>query len=159
MAANTADKVPQSLNHGLTSAELHDLKAACIAAKSLAYCNPSLGSPLYPPVPIPEIPILSLTIAGPYSQFHVGAALLTSAGRLVPGANVENASYPVGMCAERVALGTAVVSEGCKMGDFKALAVATDVWPAASPCGMCRQALREFCEVSDLGRDGVGWDG
>ncbi len=65
------------------------------------------------------------------------------------------------MCAERVALGTAVVSEACKMGDFKALAVATDVQPAASPCGMCRQALREFCDVSDLGREGYwvdGWD-
>jgi cytidine deaminase len=54
----------------------------------------------------------------------------------VPGANVENASYPVGTCAERVAFGTAVTS-GIKK--FRAIAVATDISPPASPCGMCRQ--------------------
>lgn len=50
-----------------------------------------------------------------------------------------------------------MVSERCKMGDFKALAVATDIQPAASPCGMCRQALREFCDVSGAGFQGVRW--
>lgn len=54
----------------------------------------------------------------------------------ISGANVENASYPVGTCAERVALGKAV-TEGVL--EFKALAVATDISPPASPCGMCRQ--------------------
>lgn len=80
------------------------------------------------------------------------------------GANVENAAYPVGTCAERVAIGTAVVqarrrprrhdsltqltaSQGAKKGDFRAIAVATDITPPASPCGMCRQFIREFCEV------------
>jgi len=57
-------------------------------------------------------------------------------GEWVDGANVENASYPVGTCAERVALGTAVVGGRRK---FKALAVSTDISPPASPCGMCRQ--------------------
>jgi cytidine deaminase len=55
----------------------------------------------------------------------------------VDGANVENASYPVGTCAERVAFGKAV-TEG-KLNGFKAVAVATDISPPASPCGMCRQ--------------------
>lgn len=63
------------------------------------------------------------------------------------GANVENAAYPVGTCAERVALGTAVAA-GHRFGDFKALAIATNTEPGsvASPCGMCRQFIREFCE-------------
>jgi cytidine deaminase len=66
---------------------------------------------------------------------------------VIRGANVENAAYPVGTCAERTALGTAVV-EGARRGDIRALAVATDISPPASPCGMCRQYIREFCEVS-----------
>lgn len=68
-------------------------------------------------------------------------------GKTYIGANVENAAYPVGTCAERVALGTAVV-HGVRYGDIKALAVATDTpeGDPASPCGMCRQYLREFCE-------------
>jgi len=63
------------------------------------------------------------------------------------GANVENASYPVGTCAERVAIATAVVA-GVKYGDIKALSVATytRVSEPTSPCGMCRQFIREFCE-------------
>jgi cytidine deaminase len=60
---------------------------------------------------------------------------------------VENAAYPVGTCAERVAMGTAVFA-GHRYGAFKALAVATNTEPGspASPCGMCRQFIREFCE-------------
>lgn len=87
---------------------------------------------------------------GPYSLFRVGASLLlhdsTSSSekrRIITGANVENAAYPVGTCAERVAMGTAVVS-GHKLGDFKAVGVATDIEGFCSPCGMCRQFLREF---------------
>lgn len=68
-------------------------------------------------------------------------------GRTFTGANVENAAYPVGTCAERVALGTAVV-EGVRYGDIKVLAVATYTPSGnpASPCGMCRQFMSEFCE-------------
>lgn len=105
-------------------------------------------------------------LAGPYSQFRVGAALLihpTSTSRftstatpnadgapeIILGANVENAAYPVGTCAERVAVGTAVTSFGYGRGDIKAVGVATDLREEhCSPCGMCRQFLREFLEVS-----------
>ena len=73
----------------------------------------------------------------PYSGFHVGAALLRRDGGVVTGVNVENASYPLGMCAERTALARAV-AEGAKPGDVEALAV------TASPCGGCRQWLLEF---------------
>ena len=73
----------------------------------------------------------------PYSRFHVGAALLLRDGRVVTGVNVENASYPLGMCAERCALARAV-AEGAKPGDVEAVAV------TASPCGGCRQWLLEF---------------
>ncbi|PKS10610.1 hypothetical protein jhhlp_002364 [Lomentospora prolificans] len=113
--------------HSITTQEFTELQSRSTAAKATAYC--------------------------PYSQFRVGATLLidNSEGSpaesgastvYVSGANVENASYPVGTCAERVAFGTAVVS-GFKR--FRAIAVATDVSPPSSPCGMCRQFIREFC--------------
>ncbi len=73
----------------------------------------------------------------PYSGFHVGAALLLRDGAVLTGVNVENASYPLGMCAERCALARAV-AEGARPGDVEALAV------TASPCGGCRQWLLEF---------------
>jgi cytidine deaminase len=73
----------------------------------------------------------------PYSKFHVGAAVLARDGRVITGVNVENASYPLGVCAERAALSRAVV-EGIRPGDVEALAV------TASPCGGCRQWLYEF---------------
>ena len=82
----------------------------------------------------------------PYSQFRVGATILTHDGQYIDGANVENASYPVGTCAERVAFGKAI-TEGHK--GFKAVAVATDITPPASPCGMCRQLL-VLCAGCDL---------
>lgn len=74
----------------------------------------------------------------PYSGFHVGAAIF-SEGEIFFGCNVENASYPVGMCAERVALG-GMVCKGKKKID--ALYLAAN--PLITPCGMCRQALSEF---------------
>ncbi len=77
----------------------------------------------------------------PYSRFPVGAALEADDGRIFVGCNVENASFPVGMCAERVAVGRAVVS-GAR--GFRRLAVASMGERPASPCGMCRQALSEF---------------
>ena len=75
----------------------------------------------------------------PYSGFPVGAALLTAAGRVYGGCNVENAAYPTTLCAERTALVKAV-SEGER--DFRAIAVATR--SGGSPCGSCRQMLFEF---------------
>lgn len=77
----------------------------------------------------------------PYSKFHVGAALLCADGSIIDGCNVENASYPAGTCAERVALGAAVVA-GHR--EFTAVAIATDAPEATPPCGICRQALAEF---------------
>jgi len=73
----------------------------------------------------------------PYSKFLVGAAVLLRDGRVVTGVNVENASYPLGMCAERCALARAV-AEGARPGDVEAIAV------TASPCGGCRQWILEF---------------
>lgn len=78
----------------------------------------------------------------PYSNFHVGAAVLGKSGTIYTGCNIENAAYPVTNCAERTALFKAV-SEGEK--EFLALAVVSDSENYVSPCGMCRQALAEFC--------------
>ncbi|TFK21856.1 cytidine deaminase [Coprinopsis marcescibilis] len=78
----------------------------------------------------------------PYSSFPVGAALLTAEGTIVKGANIENASYGGTICAERTAIVKAV-SEGSR--HFIGLAVVTNVPSSISPCGMCRQVLREFC--------------
>ena len=75
----------------------------------------------------------------PYSNYPVGAALLARSGRVFLGANVENAVYSNTMCAERVAMFKAI-SEGER--EFEALAVVT--WNGGSPCGSCRQVLREF---------------
>ncbi|KAN0098609.1 cytidine deaminase [Hyaloscypha variabilis] len=104
--------------YSLTTSQFHALHSRSSAAKATAYC--------------------------PYSQFRVGATIITEDGQYIDGANVENAAYPVGTCAERVAFGKAV-TEGHKK--FKAVAVATDISPPASPCGMCRQFIREFCEL------------
>jgi len=81
----------------------------------------------------------------PYSGFRVGAALLRSDGSIVPGCNVENASYPVGQCAERTAV-CAAVSRGMAAGELLALAVVTEAGTLAPPCGACRQVLAEFAE-------------
>jgi cytidine deaminase len=75
----------------------------------------------------------------PYSNYAVGAALRTKSGRIFTGCNVENAAYPTGMCAERVAVFKAV-SEGER--EFEVIAVATS--NGGSPCGSCRQVLAEF---------------
>ena len=77
----------------------------------------------------------------PYSRFRVGAALLAADGRVFEGCNVENASFPVSLCAERAALGAAV-SAGAR--EFVAVAIATEADQPTPPCGMCRQALAEF---------------
>ena len=86
----------------------------------------------------------------PYSNFNVGCAVLTRDGRVIEGVNVENAAYPLGVCAERTAFARAV-AEGYRPGDFVAAAI------TASPCGGCRQWLHEFRigEVSYRGDDGA----
>ena len=73
----------------------------------------------------------------PYSKFLVGAAARTRAGQVFLGVNVENAAYPLGVCAEKSAL-VAAVTSGCRPGDFEAIAI------TASPCGGCRQWLHEL---------------
>jgi len=73
----------------------------------------------------------------PYSRFHVGAAARARDGGVFLGVNVENAAYPLGVCAEKSAL-TAAVTAGCRPGDLEAIAI------TASPCGGCRQWLVEF---------------
>lgn len=75
----------------------------------------------------------------PYSEYAVGAALLTSTGKIFSGVNVENASYPLSMCAERSSIFKAV-SEGER--EFDMIVVATH--NGGSPCGACRQVLAEF---------------
>lgn len=82
----------------------------------------------------------------PYSKFKVGAAILCVDGTIFTGCNVENASYPVGTCAERTAIVKAV-SEGKRK--FKALAVVADKEENAfvTPCGFCRQAIVEFGDI------------
>jgi cytidine deaminase len=77
----------------------------------------------------------------PYSQFAVGAALVDAEGRVFTGCNVENVSFGLTMCAERVALGSAVAAGASR---FQAIVIVADTrWPV-SPCGACRQVLAEF---------------
>ena len=78
----------------------------------------------------------------PYSKFRVGAALEDSSGRVHTGCNVENATYGLTLCAERVAVFKAI-SEGAR--DFRRIAVAADTETLTPPCGACRQILWEFC--------------
>ncbi len=77
----------------------------------------------------------------PYSKFRVGAALLASDGSITEGCNVESASFPAGLCAERGAL-AAAVARGNR--GFEAVVVATEAEEPTPPCGVCRQALMEF---------------
>lgn len=97
---------------------LDELKAAAVAMLDRAYC--------------------------PYSRFPVGAALECADGTVFTGCNIENASYPVGTCAERTAMGKAI-SEGHR--DFVRIVIAGRSKDYCVPCGMCRQFMREF--VSD----------
>jgi cytidine deaminase len=77
----------------------------------------------------------------PYSQFRVGAAVATADGRLFAGANVENASFGLTACAERVALWTGTVAGA---SDFILVVVVTDTRQPVTPCGACRQVLSEL---------------
>jgi cytidine deaminase len=99
----------------------HELIAAARAARALAYA--------------------------PYSGYRVGAALLTSSGAVVQAANVENASYSLALCAERAVV-VAAIAAGHRR--FEAIAVAADGPEPATPCGACRQVLREFPRALEL---------
>ena len=87
----------------------------------------------------------------PYSHFNVAAAVLASSGKIYTGVNVENASYPAGICAERNAIFHAVA---CGEKEITAIAIVgglngqiTDYCP---PCGVCRQVMREFCDPEHM---------
>ena len=82
----------------------------------------------------------------PYSHYAVGAALLTKSGKIYTGCNIENAAYPVTICAERTAMFKSI-SEGDK--DFEAIALATEDG-AGYPCGSCRQVMAEFSLDMDV---------
>jgi cytidine deaminase len=79
----------------------------------------------------------------PYSNFHVGAAILLTNGKIFSGCNVENASYGMSNCAERTAIFSAVAELGPKI-EIRAVAVTNDHGVACSPCGACRQVIYEF---------------
>ena len=95
----------------------------------------------------------AVSVAGrayaPYSDYLVGAAVRARDGRVFEGVNVENAAYPLGICAEKAAISRAV-AEGCRPGDLEAIGI------TASPCGGCRQWLYEFRldRVTFRNRDG-----
>ncbi|KAG9775755.1 hypothetical protein KCU88_g5082, partial [Aureobasidium melanogenum] len=122
----------------LSQEELTKLATLAIEAKECAYC--------------------------PYSNFRVGACVLLSTGTYHTGSNVEVASTPVGICAERCAIAPIVASlKRPEMPIIRAIAVSTDINPPSSPCGMCRQFINEFATTEDLpiymlGKDGLAGD-
>ncbi len=77
-----------------------------------------------------------------YSNFHVGAALLTKDGKIYEGANIENSSYSLTICAERTALFSAIL-EGER--EFDSIAIASDAEEFCPPCGACRQVMLDLC--------------
>ena len=79
----------------------------------------------------------------PYSKFKVGAALETLDGRIVTGCNIENATYGLTICAERVAIVKAI-SDGIRPHEFRRIAIVADTETPTPPCGACRQILWEF---------------
>lgn len=79
----------------------------------------------------------------PYSHFRVGAAVLARNGKVYTGCNIENIAYSPGVCAERVALGSAIAA-GEKPGDFVTVAVVGDDPEPSTPCGVCRQVMAEL---------------
>ena len=98
-----------------------------------------------------EARVVAARAYAPYSGFHVGAVVSAGAGLSYCGVNVENASYPVGLCAERAALAAAVTSGERR---FTTLAVATADGRDAAPCGACLQALGEFGDLEIVAQVG-----
>lgn len=127
--------MPDKALEPLSDKELAKLATLSIDAKRNAYC--------------------------PYSNFRVGAAVLLTTGTYHTGANVEVASTPVGICAERCAIAPIIAGVSRpEMPVIRAIAVATDIFPPASPCGMCRQFINEFATSRELpiymyGKDGL----
>ncbi|HJQ12832.1 MAG TPA: cytidine deaminase [Gemmatimonadaceae bacterium] len=111
--------------------------------------NPEKGSSLR------EAALRALDNAyAPYSNFRVGAALRTRRGEIIVGCNIENSAYGQAICAETLAIASAV-SQG--LNDFEEIAIATDDSEPTPPCGACRQVLNEFApniKVSSYTRDG-----
>ena len=94
----------------------------------------------------------------PYSQFKVGAAVLTKQGNIFTGCNVENISYGLSICAERNAIANAVANEGGNHLEIIAIAVANNRQVACSPCGACRQVIQELGqEAMVIFRNKSGW--
>jgi cytidine deaminase len=91
----------------------------------------------------------------PYSNFRVGAAVLTASGDVFSGCNVENASYGMTNCAERTAIFSAVARLGSKM-EIRAVAVANDKGVPCAPCGACRQVIFEFGPDATVFFEGAG---
>ena len=85
----------------------------------------------------------------PYSNFHVGAAFLTTQGQIFAGCNVENASYGLSNCAERTAIFSAVAALGPKI-EIRAIAVVNNHGVPCSPCGACRQVIYEFGPLATI---------
>ncbi|MCB1043878.1 MAG: cytidine deaminase [Acidobacteria bacterium] len=86
----------------------------------------------------------------PYSGFRVGASVLTQNGQVFLGCNVEVASYGGTICAERVAINSAVAAGALNPGELMAVAVAADTDEPTAPCGICRQTIEEFANESTL---------
>ncbi|CEH17640.1 Cytidine deaminase [Ceraceosorus bombacis] len=116
MSASSTNSAPVAIP--ISSAALDQLLVAAVAARKKAY--------------------------SPYSKFRVGAALLLQDGTIVDGANVENASYGAGICAERTALSTWRVASRAP-SPVVAIAVSSDLHTPCPPCGICRQFIREHC--------------
>jgi cytidine deaminase len=116
------------MKQAITDAQLDQLVTAARSARAYAYA--------------------------PYSRFAVGAALLDEQGRIHAGCNVENAAYPQGMCAEAVALGLLVLAGGTRV---LAAAVVGQAPQPVTPCGGCRQKLREFAadDMTIVAADGT----
>jgi cytidine deaminase len=115
------------------------------------------GDPTRPQVDILAALVSEARVAqgrayAPYSGFHVGAALLTRSGRVFVGCNVENASYPAGICAERTAL-VSMIAAGER--DPVAMAIVTPGKRGGSPCGICRQTMSEFARDMPIALVGV----
>jgi cytidine deaminase len=91
----------------------------------------------------------------PYSNFRVGAAILTASGDVFSGCNVENASYGMTNCAERTAIFSAVAKLGSKM-EIRAVAVVNDKGVPCAPCGACRQVIFEFGPDATVFFEGAG---
>ena len=85
----------------------------------------------------------------PYSNFRVGACVITNDGKTFKGANIENASYPLSMCAERNAIYHAYMN-GYKKEDIKAIMIIADTKDVVSPCGACRQVLSELVNENTI---------